>query len=101
MRCTEVSSTVTEGRSRKRRWSSFVADPESDPPRILHEVGNVDHRLRVEHDQATLLIHLSDEDGHGWTVLAVERRSRRWVVAQGRTQLETAERAYRELHESA
>jgi len=53
----------------------------------------------VEHDKDTLLIHLSDEDGHGWTVLAVDRRSRRWAVAQGATQLETAARAYEELGE--
>lgn len=96
-----MSPSVPRSPPRKSRWSSFVADPESDPPRILHELGHPEHRLRVEHDQATLLIHLSDEDGHGWTVLAVERESRRWAVAQGSTQLETAERAYRELHEPA
>ena len=28
------------------RWTSFVADP--DRRRILHEDGNVSHRLRVE-----------------------------------------------------
>ena len=77
---------------------SFVADEESD--RILHELGNRAHRLRVEHDPKTLLIHLSDEDGHGWTVLAVDRSSRRWAVAQGRTQQSTAEQAYSALHES-
>jgi hypothetical protein len=85
---------------RKSRWTSFVADAESDPPRILHETANPAHRLRVEHDRETLLIHLSDEDGRGWTVFAVERRSRRWAVAHGRTQLTTAERAYTELHQS-
>jgi hypothetical protein len=92
-------TTVPAGRSRRSRWTSFVADAdaESAPPRILHEVGSPEHRLRVEHDDETLLIHLSDEDGHGWTVLAVERRSRRWAVAQGRTQLETATRAYEKL----
>jgi hypothetical protein len=55
----------------------------------------------VEHDRQTLLVHLSDEDGSGWTVFAIDRRSRRWAVAQGATQRETAERAYKELHESA
>jgi hypothetical protein len=39
------------------RWTSFVADP----PRGLHEAANPAHRLRVEHNESTLLIHLSDE----------------------------------------
>ena len=82
--------------SRRGRWSSFVADTASD--RILHEIGNPAHRLRVEHDQQTLLIHLSDEDGRGWTVVAVDRQSRRWTVAQGRAQLSVAEQAYTALH---
>jgi hypothetical protein len=89
------------GRPRRSRWSSFVADSASDPPRILHEEGNPGHRLRVEHDQQTLLIHLSDEDGPGWTVFAVERQSRKWAVAQGQTQVATARRAYTELYGSA
>jgi hypothetical protein len=99
-RCDEVA-TVPGGPSRRSRWTSFVADSASDPPRILHEEGNPGHRLRVEHDQQTLLIHLSDEDGPGWTVFAVERRSRKWAVAQGQTQVATARRAYTELHGSA
>ncbi|MEP6665301.1 MAG: hypothetical protein ABJA81_02530 [Nocardioidaceae bacterium] len=96
-----MSSALPGGRSLKSRWSSFVADPESAPPRILHEIGKPDHRVRVEHDRDTLLVHLSDEDGHGWTVFAVDRQSRRWAVAQGPTQLPTAERAYNELHGSS
>jgi hypothetical protein len=51
----------------------------------------------VEHDGQTLLVQLSDEDGHGWTVLAVDRSSRNWAVAQGRVQKDTAQRAYTEL----
>ena len=81
------------------RWTSFVADPGEDRPRILHEEGNPDHRLRVEHNDETLLIHLSDEDGRGWTVLAVDRATRRWVVAQSLTQLEAAKEAYARLYE--
>ena len=84
----------------KGRWTSFVADPAGDPPRVLHEQGNPAHRLRVEHNRETLLIHLSGEDGAGWTVLAVDRDSRRWAVAQGTSQLGTAERAYNELNGS-
>ena len=43
-----------------------------------HEEGDPAHRLRVEHDNATLLIHLSDEDGPGWTVFAVDREEATW-----------------------
>jgi hypothetical protein len=42
----------------------------------LHEQGNPGHRIRVEHDAHTLLIHLS-EDGDGWTTVAVDRETRR------------------------
>jgi hypothetical protein len=85
-------------RRRRGRWSSFIADTNVERPRALHEIGNPAHRLRVDHDGATLLIHLSDEDGDGWTVLAVDRETRRWAVAQGPRQQETAARAYRQLY---
>jgi hypothetical protein len=88
-------------RSRRRgRWTSFVAAVDRDRPRALHEDGNPVHRLRVEHDARTLLIHLSDEDGDGWTVIAVDRASRRWAVAQGPRQQAAAEQAHRELYGS-
>lgn len=75
----------------RQRWTSFLADP--DRRRILHEDGNEAHRLRVEHDQQRLYIELSGEDGKGpWTVLAVDRASRRYAVAQGETK-ESATRA--------
>lgn len=83
------------------RWTSFVADPEAEIPRILHEQGNAAHRLRVEHNRATLLVHLSDEDGQGWTVLAVDRATRRWVVAQAPRQLDAAEEAHSRLYGDA
>jgi hypothetical protein len=82
----------------RSRWTSFVADPDEPRPRILSEEGNPAHRLRVEHDQRTLLIHLSGEDGDGWTVLAVDRATRRYVVAQARRQREAAEDAYARLY---
>jgi hypothetical protein len=83
----------------RSRWTSFVADPGPGPTRILHEDGHPEHRLRVEHDQRTLLVHLSDEDGDGWTVLAVDRETRRWAVAQARRQLEAAQEGYARLYE--
>lgn len=32
--------------------------------------------MGVEHDSHTLLVHISDEDGRGWTTVALDRRSR-------------------------
>jgi hypothetical protein len=75
------------------RWTSFVADP----PRGLHEDGNPAHRVRVEHNEDTLLVHLSNEDGKGWTVLAVDRATRRTALAQARRQLDAASEAYERL----
>jgi len=45
--------------TRRGRWTSFIADPPDGEgvTRNLHEQGNPRHRLRVEHDGATLLIH--------------------------------------------
>ena len=81
----------------RSRWTSFVADPHADRARVLHEDGNPAHRCRVEHDASTLLIHLSDEDGDGWTVVAVDRATRRCVVAQARRQIDAAKDAYERL----
>src|SRR6476469_1046536 len=86
------------GRPPRSRWTSFVAAPGDGRVRALHEEGNPAHRLRVEHNRDTLLVHLSGEDGEGWTVLAVDRGSRRWVVSQARRQLEAAEDAYARLY---
>jgi len=87
-------------RRRRSRWTSFVAEvADGDQAvRSLHEEGNPDHRLRVEHDRATLLIHLSGEDGEGWTTIAVDRTTRRTSVAHGARQADTARAAYEELH---
>jgi hypothetical protein len=83
-----------------RRWTSFVAGEATTgrAARSLHEEANRAHRLRVEHDAETLLIHLSDEDDDGWTTIAVDRRTRRWAVAQGRRQADTARQAYEDLY---
>ncbi len=81
-----------------RRWSSFIADEGtgSRPVRGLHEATNPTHRVRVEYDVHTLLIHLSDEDGAGWTTVAVDRTTRRCAVAQA----DTARGAYESLYQS-
>ncbi len=91
-------AAATGSGSRGQPWTSFIADtPDESRVRALHEEGNPAHRLRVEHDRRTLLVHLSDEDGRGWTVFAVDRDTRQWAVAQGRTQKGTAEHAYNQL----
>ncbi|MDQ6835386.1 MAG: hypothetical protein M3016_04290 [Actinomycetota bacterium] len=83
-----------------RRWTSFIAaDGRGRVPRGLHEEANPAHRLRVEHDDHTLLIHLSDEDGSAWTTVAVDRPTRRWAVAQGVRQADTARDAFQQLYE--
>jgi hypothetical protein len=85
-------------RPARSRWTSFVADPTEERPRVLAEEGNPAHRLRVEHNRDTLLVHLSDEDGKGWTVLAVDRATRRWAVSQAARQLDAAQEAYERLY---
>jgi hypothetical protein len=84
--------------ARRSRWTSFVA---ADHSRTLHEDGNPDHRLRVEHDDETLLIHLSGEDGAGWTVFAVDRATRRWAVAQDGRQIDAAQAAYEQVRSAS
>jgi hypothetical protein len=84
------------------RWTSFVADDGATGGvvRGLHEQANPRHRLRVEHDERTLLIHLSDEDGDEWMTIAVDRATRRWAVAQEPRQAEAARQAHGDLYES-
>jgi hypothetical protein len=75
-----------------------VGDPHEKRPRTLHEEGNAAHRARVEHNRHTILVHLSGEDGTGWTVLAVDRATRRWAVGQAARQLDAAEEAFEGLY---
>jgi hypothetical protein len=84
----------------RQRWTSFIADDGADkrPVRSLHQQSNPRHRLRVEHDDHTLLIHLSDEDGGGWTTIAVDRKTRQWAVVQDARQADTARGAYDALY---
>jgi hypothetical protein len=95
--------TPTRPRAAGRAWTSFVADPpDPDRPehvvRGLHEAANSRHRLRVEHDPYTLLIHLSDEDGAGWTTFAVDRATREVFVRRGRRQSDSARAAFEGLY---
>ena len=66
--------------------------------RALCEQTNPAHRVRVEHDNHTLLVHISDEDGHGWTTVAIDRGSRVWALAQRDNQVDAATHAYNALY---
>jgi hypothetical protein len=84
----------------KSRWTSFIASPaRGRVSRGLEDETNPGHRARVEHNKDTILVHLSGEDGAGWTVLAVDRKTREWAVAQAETQLRAAKEAYERLYE--
>jgi hypothetical protein len=67
--------------------------------RGLHEDGRAAHRVRGEHNRDTILIHLSGEEGEGWTVLAVDRGTRRWAVGEGLRQADAAREAFEALYE--
>lgn len=97
-----VSTPVTRPSGQRGRWTSFeAAAPRGSTPRALEEAGNPDHRVRVEHDQHTLLVHISGEDGSGWTTLALDRATREWSIAQRKTQLEAATAAYERMYGEA
>jgi hypothetical protein len=66
--------------------------------RALEEEGNPLHRVRIEHNRDTLLVHISGEDGHGWTTLVIDRATREWSIAQRRRQLDAAKAAYSNLY---
>jgi hypothetical protein len=101
--------TMADGRSGpvqrpsggRGRWTSFVAATAGGggKSRGLREEGNDRHRVRVEHDKHTLLVHVSDEDGGGWTTIAIDRATRAWSVAQRDRQLDAASSAYNALYE--
>ena len=84
---------------KKSRWNSFVGVPSRGRTvRGLEEEDNPKHRARVEYNAGTILVHLSNEDGKGWTVLAVDRETRRWAVEQDVRQLSAASRAFDALY---
>jgi hypothetical protein len=93
------SNPVPKPTTRARRWTSFVgAVATGRAVRGLQEEGNPEHRVRVEHDKHTMLVHISDEDGQGWTTLAIDRASRQWAIAQRKRQSDAAMAAYELLY---
>jgi len=99
---------MTDGRSaaaprptrRSKRWTSFVAAPgRGRATRTLQEEKNPQHRARVVHSQDTILVQVSHEHGLGWTVIAIDRKTREWSVAQRVRQNDAAGAAYELLYE--
>ena len=79
----------------RSRWTSFIGRfGRGRATRGLEEEGNPRHRVRVEHNRHTLLIHISDEDARGWTTVAIDRATREWAIAQRERQVKAAEAAY-------
>jgi hypothetical protein len=64
----------------------------------LQDEANAEHRVRVEHNKSTLLVHISGEYGQGWTTVAIDRSTREWAVAQRKRQLDAAAAAYELLY---
>lgn len=97
---TAESGSVQRPTTNRGRWTSFVAAVVASGriSRALCEEGNARHRVRVEHNNHTLLVHISDEDGRGWTTLALDRATRAWSVAQRDTQIDAATSAYASLY---
>lgn len=82
-------------RPARSRWTSFVGTlSRGRAVRGLEEEGNPKHRVRVEHNKHTLLVHISDQDARGWTTVAIDRSTREWAIAQRGRQLDAATAAY-------
>ncbi len=94
------SRSVAAPPKRGVRWTSFIGSPaRGRVVRGLEEEGHPEHRIRVEHNKHTLLLHISNEDGRGWTTVAIDRSSREWAVAQRARQVEAAQAACKQLYE--
>jgi hypothetical protein len=93
------SRQIDRPRRRSVRWTSFVgSEVRGRAVRGLEEEGNPRHRVRVEHNKDTLLVHISGEDGPAWTTLAIDRATREWAIAQRRRQLDAAQAAMEMLY---
>ena len=95
------SKALPKPARRSVRWTSFIASVRRGRVvRGLEEEGNPAHRVRVEHNKDTLLIHISGEQGPGWTTLAIDRATREWSIAQRHTQSDAAQAAYAGLYDA-
>ena len=94
------SGQVRRPDSGRGRWTSFVAAEPAPGGRSrgLHEQTNGRHRVRVGHDNHTVLVLISDEEGTGWTTLALDRATRSWALTQRDRQLDAAASACAALY---
>ena len=93
------SKSIPKPRRKSVRWTSFVGTvPRGRAVRGLEEDGNPAHRVRVEHNTDTLLVHISGESGDGWTTVAIDRATREWSIAQRERQMDAAVAAYGQLY---
>ncbi len=93
------SKTLDKPQRRSVRWTSFVASARRGRAvRGLEEEGNPRHRVRVEHNKDTLLVHIAGEGGRGWTTLAIDRATREWSIVQRDRQSDAASAAYGNLY---
>ena len=75
------SVQLTKPTRLRLRWTSFVGSAlRGRVVRGLEEEGNPLHRVRVEQNTDTLLVHIAGEQGHGWTTLAIDRATREWQL---------------------
>jgi len=89
------SKPVPKPSTRSVRWTSSVGSASrARVVRGLEEEGNPAHRVRVEHNRDTLLVHIADENGEGWMTVAIDRSTREWAIARRRRQLDAAQAAY-------
>jgi hypothetical protein len=93
------SKRIKKPQTRSRFWTSFIGVPgKGRAIRGLQEEENPEHRARVVYNKHTLLVHVSDERGPGWTTIAIDRATREWAVAQRTNQNESAEAACSQLY---
>jgi hypothetical protein len=93
------SKSIPKPKRKSVRWTSFVGSAvRGRVVRGLEEEGNPRHRIRVEHNRDTLLIHVSGEDGQGWTTIAIDRPTREWSIAQRPRQMDAAKAAFSQLY---
>ena len=93
------SKRIKKPQTGSRFWTSFRGVPgKGREIRGLQEEGNPEHRARVVYNKHTLLIHVSDDRGPGWTTIAIDRATREWAVAQRTNQNESAEAACSQLY---
>jgi hypothetical protein len=71
---------------------------------VIEPARSTTHVGRVQQDSATgprggaFAVHISGEHGHGWTTLAIDRKTREWSIAQRHAQSEAAQAAYGNLY---